>query len=187
MCIKLRKIELGMDVQEVYNTKKSEDYSFKRLDGNRLFMHLFRLDKDKERILVGSDRHNRTAMFMYSESVPNASINDIYVKYLELFFQSQYKPMPDHLKQAFSVEADFCLLNGAMNSRGDCVLLGTSKDPEDDSRSMWMVLAISPSMMGYTTPRKTRKVRQSDGSSRPLDMWDVLGTVGTVAGLFSLF
>lgn len=187
MCIKLRKIELGMDVQEVYNIKKADDYAFKKLDDTRLFTHLFRLDKGHEHILVGADRHNRTAMFMYSESVPTVSINDIYVKYLELFFHSQYKPMPEHLKTAFSVEADFGLLNGAMNGRGDCVLLGTSKDPEDESRSMWMVLAISPSMMGYIMPSKTRKIRQSDGSSRPIDMWDVLGTVGTVAGLFSLF
>lgn len=187
MCIRLRKIELGDDVQQVYNVKKGEGYTFKKLPDNNLFTNLFRLDKDQERIVVGSNRYNQTSMFMYSESVPTDSINGIYVKYLELFFQSQYKPMPDILKSSFSIDDEFCLLNGAMNGRGDCVLLGTSKDPAASERSLWMVLVVSPHMMGYRMPSKPKKVQYSDGSSRPIDMWDVLGTAGTVAGLFSLF
>lgn len=188
MCITVRKIALGDDVQAIYRAKKEQGYTFEKLPENRLFYNLFTLTKDNERILIGSNKLNQTAMFVLAESVEPSNINDIYVKYLELFFKHGYKPMPDHLKSKFSVDDDFQLLNGAMDSSGDMVILGKSKDPKQEGRELWMSIVMSPNRLGFRLPDRTRYSRTPSGEAcRSMDIWDMIGTAGTVAGLFSLF
>jgi hypothetical protein len=188
MCIIIRKIGLGDDVQAIYRAKTAQNYTYEKLPQNRLFYNLFSLKKDNERILVGSNKLNQTAMFVYSESFEAGKINDIYVKYLEFFFKLGLKPMPEHFKSKFSVDDDFQLLNGAMDSAGDMVILGKSKDPKQEDRELWMAIVLSPSKLGYRVPDRTRYSPTSAGeTSRSLDIWDMIGTAGTVAGLFSLF
>lgn len=188
MCITVRKIALGDDVQSIYRAKKEQGYIFEKRPENRLFYNLFTLSKDNERILIGSNKRNQTAMFVLAESVEPSKINDIYVKYLELFFKQGYKPMPDHLKSKFSVDDDFQLLNGAMDASGDMVILGKSKDPKQEGRELWMSIVMSPSKLGYRVPDRTRYSRTPSGDAcRSMDIWDMIGTAGTVAGLFSLF
>lgn len=188
MCITIRKIALGDDVQAIYRAKKEQEYTYEKLPENKLFYNLFTLSKGNERILIGSNKFNQTAMFVYSESVEAGKINDIYVRYLELFFKQGYKPMPDHLKSKFSVDDDFQLLNGAMDASGDMVILGKSKDPKQEGRELWMSIVMSPSKLGYRVPDRTRYSRTPSGDAcRSMDIWDMIGTAGTVAGLFSLF
>lgn len=188
MCLTIRKIGLGDDVQALWNFKKAEGYSYQKLPDNKLFFNFFRLSKDNENVIIGSNKKNEVSMFVYSESIPSANINDIYVKYLEFLFKNRYSPMPDHLKKSFPVNDDFQLFNGAMSSNGDFVLLGKSKDTHDVNRDIWMSIVGSPSRMGQRIPDRTRHSRTASGEdSRSLDIWDVIGTAGTVAGIFSLF
>lgn len=144
MCLTIRKIGLGDDVQSLWNAKKAEGYSYQKLPDNKLFFNFFRLSKDNENVIIGSNKKNEVSMFVYSESIPSANINDIYVKYLEFLFKNRYAPMPEHLKKSFPVNDDFQLLNGAMSSNGDFVLLGKSKDTHDLNRDIWMSIVGSP-------------------------------------------
>lgn len=188
MCVTIRKISLGDDVQAIYRTKKAQDYTYEELPKSKLFHNLFTLKKGEERILVGSNKLNQTTMFVYSESIDTSKINDMYVKYLEVFFKLGYKPMPDHLKSKFLIDDDFQLLNGAIDGSGDMVILGKSKDPKQEGKDLWMAIVLSPSRLGYRVPSRERYSKTPDGEAcRSMDIWDMIGTAGTVAGLFSLF
>lgn len=188
MCITIRKIGLGNDVQEIYHKKKEENYHYEKLPENKLFYNLFSLKKDDLRFIVGSNKKNKTSMFVLSESFEKERMNDIYVKYLELFFKIECKPMPDHVKSKFSTDDEFKLLNGAMNANGDMVILGTMADPKNESKNLWLTIVISPSLMGYRIPERSRYSSTASGDAcRSMDIWDMLGTAGTVAGIFTLF
>lgn len=188
MCISIRKIGVGYDVQEVYKQKMAENYTYENLPKNKMFHNFFTLDRDNVRFVIGSDSNNGVSLVAYTESVDTDKINDIYVRYLELFFKNQYSPMPEHARKAMSSDKDMTILNGASDSSGDMVILGTMPDPKDDTKTVWLAFILSPARLGFRTPNRTQYSRTPSGdSSRSIDLWDVIGTAGTVAGLFSLF
>lgn len=188
MCISIRKIGLGDDIQAVYHQKKSENFEYSNLPASKLFYNLGILKKDNIRIVLGSDKSNKLTMFVHTESVSSSSINDIYVQYLEFFFKQQLMPMPESLKSVFSVDEDLRILNGAMNSKGEFVILATTKDTDDVSKTVWMAIVVSPPKMGYRIPERSRYSPTPRGNDDwSMDVWNMLGAAGTVAGLFSLF
>lgn len=188
MCISIRKIGLGDDMQSVYHQKKAENFEYSSLPVSKLFHNLGSLKKDNTRIVLGSDKYNKLTMFVYTESVPSSSINDIYIKYLEFFFKQQLMPMPESLKSALSVDEDLRILNGAMNSKGEFVILATTKDTDDDTKTVWMAIVVSAPKMGYRVPSRSRYSPTPRGNDDwSMDVWNMLGAAGTVAGLFSLF
>lgn len=188
MCISIRKIGLGYDVQAVYKEKLADNYNYESLPKNKMFHNFFTLDRENVRFVIGSDSNNGISMMAYTESVDTNKINDIYVRYLELFFKNQYAPMPEHARKSMSSDKDITILNGASDSSGDMVILGTMIDPKDPEKTVWMAILLSPTRLGYRVPTRTQYSRTSSGDrASSIDLWDVIGTAGTVAGLFSLF
>lgn len=188
MCISIGEIGLGSDVQAVYKNKIADNYRYEALPKHKMFHNFFTLDKDDIRFVIGSDKNNGVSMMAYTKSVDKAEIDGIYILYLELFFKSKYTPMPEHIKKSMSTDTDVKLLNGATDSNGDMVILGTIPDPKDEFKTVWMAIVLSPSRLGYRVPSRERYSSTPHGEScRSMDLWEMIGTAGTVAGLFSLF
>lgn len=190
MCLSIRKVSIGDDVQAIYKKKLDENYTYTRLPENKFFYNLFSLKKEDHGFIIGSDRTNGTSMFVFSESIPVGCVNERYITYLEFFLKERLIPMPEHIKTAFSkADDDFVVLNGASNSDGNMVIIGTVKDSKNPDKALWTAIVLSPSRMGVSTkPSRSYFGRSSKNeSSISSDLWTVLSGVGTIAGLSSLF
>lgn len=191
MCVSIRDVCIGADVQAIYKKKLEENYTYTNLPKNKLFYNLFSLKKDEHGFIVGSDRTNGTSMFVFSESIPVNSVNTRYINYLELFLKDQLIPMPEHIKNEFSkADNDFVLFNGASNSAGHMVIIGTVKDDKNPEHMLWTAIVLSPSRLGLNTQLSSRSYfnrNSKNESSISSELWAVLSGVGTIAGLYSLF
>jgi hypothetical protein len=191
MCLSIRDVFIGANVQAIYKKKLEENYTYTRLPENKLFYNLFSLKKDDHSFIIGSDRTNGTSMFVLSESIPVNSVDKRYITYLEFFLKEKLIPMPEHIKNEFSkADTDFVVLNGASNSAGHMVIIGTVKDDKNPDHMLWTAIVLSPSRLGLNTQRSSGSYFNSSSkneSSISSDLWAVLSGVGTIAGLYSLF
>lgn len=187
MCIQISGIHTGLASRTVYDKMKEAGYEYTKLDGGKFLNNAFRLTKGDIDFVIGGNSNNIVAMFTYAESIPTSSINKKYIDYLELFYSSGYRALPDSLKrQIASSDTDITFLNGGSNHNQDFVIIGYFKDPKNSDNSIWISIVVSPSLMGFSKPRRQAYTRSKNESSE-IDAWDIIGGASAVAGLFGLF
>ncbi len=189
MCIRISGVTTGIASRTVYDKMIEAGYSYEKLDSNKFLKNPFRLKKGDIDFVIGGNSNNIVAMYAYAESIPTSLINKKYIDYLELFFSCGFKALPDSLKRQIvdnDTENPITFLNGASNYNQEFVLIGYFKDPKNSDNSIWISIVVSPSLMGFSKPRRQSYTRSKNESSE-IDAWDIIGGASAVAGLFGLF